>query len=93
MTEAELRDLQERVSLVNEMAQTPGWQMLLDRARHTMVLMQTRMIQGRYKDWDEYRNDVAYTDGVEFMMTLPKRLNDELATAMLVGPEKTADDE
>ncbi len=82
MDEKDLRDLGERVELINAMVSQPGWQMLLDRARVTMLYRQTKIIQGRCKDYDDYVKECSFTDGMEFIMTLPQRTQSELDTAL-----------
>lgn len=82
MLDEDLRDLQERVALIKEMTAHPGWALLCDRARHTLLIKQTFIIQGKCKDHEAYVKDVAFTDGIEFLMKLPERLDLELEMAL-----------
>lgn len=93
MDEQELRDLQERVALVKEMAAHPGWRMLQDRALHTLLIKQTYIIQGKCKSYEEYLKEVAFTDGVEYLMKLPDRLDLELEMALDNLPPAEDEDE
>ncbi len=93
MNEKELRDLGERVELINAMSAMPGWQMLLDRARVTMLIRQTKIIQGRCKDHEDYIKECSFTDGMEFIMTLPQRTQAELDTALAEAEMKVEEDE
>ena len=81
MTEEEFRDLQERVHLIEEMAETPGWGMLLDRARATLLARQTRIVQGKCEDYENYIKETSFGDGIEYVMRLPFKVREELELA------------
>jgi len=82
MNDEELRDLQERVALIGEMAAHPGWAMLTDRAHHTIALRQQRLLNGKLEDFAEYQKEVAYMDGMFFVLRLPDQVKGELDDEM-----------
>jgi hypothetical protein len=78
MSEDELRDLRERVQLVDQLAENPGWPMLWDRALVTIAAKQTRVVQGKCVDHEDYVRECGFLEGVEFVRKLPERLRLEL---------------
>lgn len=78
MSADELRLLQERAAMVEEMTASHGWPLLLDRARVTIVAKQTRIVQGKCADHEDYVRETAFLDGVEWMISLPQRIQMEL---------------
>lgn len=82
MDDAELRDLQERTALIEEMANHPGWAMLVDRAHATIGMKQQRVLNGRLKDFEEYRREVDYMDGMFFVLRIPEQVKQELDDEM-----------
>ena len=78
MTAEELRELQERVELAEQISETPGWMMLVDRARATMVAKQSRIVQGKCSDHEDYAKECAFLEGLDFFVKLPARMRLEL---------------
>ena len=78
MNAEELRELQERVELVEQIADTPGWMMMLDRARATMVSKQSRIVQGQCRDHEDYVKECSFLEGLDFFTKLPARMRLEL---------------
>lgn len=74
MTDEELRDLQERVQTISDMTASTGWAMLQDAAKAVLVSKQTRIIQGKCDNYEEYKTDCAFGDGVLYLINLPDRL-------------------
>jgi hypothetical protein len=82
MTPDELRDLKERSSLIQELTKHPGWEIYCDRAKATMLQKQRRLVQGLCSSYEDYKQECAFTDGLEFMLRLPERVNAELQQAL-----------
>jgi len=78
MAADELRALQERVAQVDQIADMPGWEMLIDRARQTIFAKRQRIVQGKCVDHTDYMRECAYLDGINFVLTLPRRIQLEL---------------
>lgn len=64
--------------MVEEMVTTHGWPLLLDRARYTMLQKQTRIVQGKCDDHEDYVKECSFLEGMDFVMSLPARLQAEL---------------
>ena len=77
MNDDELRDLQERVSLIAEMAASPGWTMLVDRAHASIRVAQQRVLRGLLEH-DEYLKQCANMEGMFFILDLPAKVQAEL---------------
>jgi hypothetical protein len=77
MTDEELRDLQERCQLISEMAASPGWTLLRDRAAHTIGTSQQRILNGRL-DHNEYIREAGWQAGAFFILDLPGQIVTEL---------------
>jgi hypothetical protein len=89
----ELRDLQERVALIEEMSSHPGWTMLTDRAHATLRSTQQSIINGRL-DLDTYRNRCGFIEGAFFILNLPGAVRSELDEEMFSrGEQEDADAE
>lgn len=56
--------------------------MLCRHVAKKQLLTQTEIIQGRCVDFDDYIGKVKYTDGMEFVTTLPGKLIDQMETAV-----------
>lgn len=82
MEDNDFRDLQERVALIESMASTHGWEMLIDRSRATLLNRQTRVVQGRCASYEDYLKECSFMDGIEHVLTLPTRVRLELENAM-----------
>jgi len=82
----ELRDLQERCALIAEMAASPGWAMLVDRATASIRVEQQRVLNGKL-DHDTYLKSCAYMDGQFFILQLPGRVAAELANELSLREE------
>jgi len=78
MTDEELRDLQERVSVIREMVGRSGWIYAMDRVAHQINIFQNQIILGKAKDHQQYKEWVAYTDGLSFILQLPDKVQSEL---------------
>ena len=78
MTAEELRELQERVELAEQIVETPGWMMMVDRARVTLLMKQQRIVQGQCKDHEDYVKECSFIEGLDFFMKLPARMRLEL---------------
>ena|SRR5215831_13584432 len=87
MDDNELRDLQERVQLIEEMAGTNGWLMLADRAHATLAQRQQRLLVGSPKDYTDYVKEVAFIDGAFFVLRLPEQVRAELEAEMVFRQE------
>lgn len=53
------------------MMQTPGWRVLERLVRDRQLAEQKAIIQGRCVDFVDYKNRCSFTDGMEFVTTLP----------------------
>jgi hypothetical protein len=78
VTDEELRELQERVVAIQDLAAHPGWTYALDRIIHQISIYQNRLIMGKATDHTEYREWVAYTDGLSFVLKLREHTQEEL---------------
>lgn len=78
MNAEELRELQERVELAEQIVETPGWMMMVDRARVTLLMKQQRIVQGQCKDHEDYVKECSFIEGLDFFMKLPARMRLEL---------------
>jgi len=87
VTDDELRDLQERVALIEEMAAQHGWTLLVDRAHATLAAYQQRLLGGAIKDYSDYEKTVAFIDGAFFVLHLPSTVRSELDDEMTYREE------
>ena len=87
MNDEELRDLQERVALIVDMTQSQGWSLFQDAAQHTLEGRQNRVVQGRCDNWEEYKAEVAFTDGMRYVLNLPDTLQARLDQEMQLRRE------
>jgi hypothetical protein len=78
MTDDELRDLQERVSVIVDMTESAGWLLLTDAAHAVLLHKQARIIQGKCATQEDYRADCAFGDGIQYLLGLPLRLQAQL---------------
>lgn len=93
MSGDELRELQERVARVDSMTADSGWPILLDRARLTILAKQTRIVQGKCSDHEDYVKECAFLEGIEFMIKLPERIAMELELHLDSLPPEPEDDD
>jgi hypothetical protein len=78
MSADELRALQERAAQVEDMVSSYGWPLLVDRAAQTIHQRQTRIVQGKCTDHEDYVRETAFLEGVDFVLRLPERIQLEL---------------
>lgn len=89
MNEEELRGLQERVLAIQQMAEGNGWYYACDRMKAQIFNHQKRILQGLAKDYETYREWVAYTDGLSFALNLPDTVQEELEREMQARLEES----
>ena len=82
MNDDELRGLQERVQLIKELSEHPGWSIAIDRARAQMYIKQKSLIRGDMKSFDEYKETVSWMSGLQFFINIPEMVQQELATEL-----------
>jgi hypothetical protein len=93
MATDELRDLQERVALVDELSQSQGWDMLWDRALVTVRAKQLRLVQGKAGSYEDYLRETSFLEGMDFVRKLPERLRLELERVLDDLPPEDEEDE
>ena len=89
MNDDELRNLQERVQIISDLASSVGWAYAMDRVVSQVAIYQNRLILGKAKDYEEYIKWVAYTDGLSFVLDLPKKVQEELERELARRDEET----
>jgi|SRR5215469_443121 len=87
MTEEEFRQLQEHVSVIHDMTQTLGWNLLQDAVVAKMAGRQNRIVQGRCENMEDYKAEVAFTDGMRYVLNLPATLQASLDQELLLRRE------
>lgn len=76
------------------MSSHPGWDLLVDRARLTLMKKQQRLILGRAEDFEEYKSECAWMDGASWVLDLPRQVDMELQTELETrAANKPRDDE
>lgn len=78
MNDEEFRGLQERVALIRQMAEMPGWEMAVDRAIVGIEYRQNQLLGGSATSFEQYKELVAWINGVNFFMSIPKAVEKEL---------------
>jgi hypothetical protein len=78
VTDDELRDLKERVQLIEEMVATPGWALLQDFAADTLDKRQQAILHGSPGDYTDYQRQIAFLDGAGFVLSLPHKAREGL---------------
>jgi hypothetical protein len=89
----EIRDLQERVALVDTLVEEPGWGVLWDRAFASMQRRHARILGGYCDDHEEYVKEVAWLEGVDYVRKLPGQMKEELAKVLAAQQESQMEDE
>lgn len=93
MTDGELRELQERVELVGRLVEEPGWALLIDRARATVAGKQSRIVQGKCDDHENYVKECSFLEGMDFFVKLPDRMRLELDMQLAEVAAQAEEDE
>jgi hypothetical protein len=78
VNDEELRDLQERVSIIQSMTETGGWALFVDAAYAVLEQKASRITQGKCENHEDYRAECAFSDGVKYLIGLPGRLQKSL---------------
>lgn len=79
--EDEFRELLERTQVVEDMAATPGWAYLADRATVSIAAKQRQILAGSVTDINEYKAVSGWLQGAEFVLSLPRRMREEVERA------------
>lgn len=79
--------------MVEEMTASHGWPLLLDRARYTMLQKQTRVVQGKCSDHEDYVKECSFLEGMDFVMSLPSRIQLELEVHLDSMKEQEEDED
>jgi len=93
MNDDELRDLQERVQLITELTQQPGWTMFYDRVAADVEISQRRLMNGHLPDYLEYQKEVAKLNGMLLVLNLPAQVQSELDDEMAARAEQEEPEE
>jgi hypothetical protein len=93
LTGDELRQLQERVGLVEALVEEPGWAVLWDRALASMRARQARILGGYCADHEEYAKEIAFLQGIDSVRKLPEQMREELAQTLAEVEQAQADTE
>ena len=86
----EFRELLERTSVVEEMADTLGWAYLSDRAAHDIGAKQKRILGGVVTDLSEYKSIAGWLAGAQYILGLPERMRAEVETARAAQTDDAA---
>lgn len=78
MDDAELRDLQERVQLVRDLIEQPGWPLLIDRANVALWSRQNLLVGGGAKDYEQYKTTVSWMQGAQYVISIPNMIQQEI---------------
>jgi hypothetical protein len=81
LEEAELRQLIERSSLIEELTRHPGWRMYVDYLAALSLRMQDRVLKSYAKSFDEYRFETGKLAGLKTAIEAPERLQIQVAMA------------
>ena len=79
--EDEFRELLERIQVVEDMAATPGWAYLADRAAVTIGAKPHQILAGSVVDINEYKSLSGWLQGAQFVLGLPERMRKEVEAA------------
>ena|SRR5215831_5762507 len=93
MDDDELREMQERVTLIVDMTQTQGWNLLQDAAVSTLGGRQARIVQGHCESMEDYKAEVAFVDGMRYILNLPHTLQQRLDQEMELRREEEEEEE
>lgn len=74
MTDEELRQLQEDAGWIQDLLASPGWAVLTRHVNQKQLTSQREIVQGRCTDFEDYKSRVSFTDGMEFVTTLPSAI-------------------
>lgn len=89
----ELRELIERDSLVQEMTQHPGWELLCDYIRVKLAAEQRSLVLGNMKTFEEYQRRVGFAEGVVYALNAPAALADLVERARKEADQATEEQE
>ena len=78
MNDDELRELQERVDVMTTMTETQGWTMLVDAAIAAIEGRRLHVLRGNCASFEEYKADCSFTQGMDFLLALPQRMQASL---------------
>lgn len=81
MNDDEFRELLEMGQQIRELTQHPGWAYLLDRAVHTISSKQKTVLGGQVTSLEDYKKNVGWLEGANFVISLPERVDNEIAEA------------
>ena len=68
MNDDEFRERIENLHQLQELAQHPGWPILIDFAHYQMAAKQRRLISGSVKTMDDYQRLCGWLDGAETVL-------------------------
>lgn len=72
MNEEQYRELQERVHVLRELANTSGWLYLTDLANDRLLSHRGRLRRGLLETLEEYKYIAGFVQGAEFILGLPE---------------------
>jgi hypothetical protein len=90
MNDDELRDLQERVSVLSAMAEGQGWALLLDAAAASVESRQLHILRGKCESFEEYKSECAFAHGMQYLMGVPGRMQETLEFELGLRRERSA---
>lgn len=79
---ADLRDLQEQASILKEISQSYAWEVLVAKAKAKAIALQTEIVQGRCKSFEEYQKACSFIAGMDYVINIPDHLQETLKLAM-----------
>jgi hypothetical protein len=80
MTDEEYRALQEQSHLLSELAQNPGWSVLVDYIETISTRERLNLLRGNAKTFEEYKERTGYLDGLFKALAVPQTVATMLAS-------------
>ena len=70
--------LQQQSVSARETAQTPGWEIILDRVRAGIAKRQDAMISGSCRTWEEYRKYSDWLECALWVLRIPDEIEQDV---------------
>ena len=77
-TDAEVREMIERSSRIQDMTNHPGWPMFKDYLVALTASHQRRILGGYCGSMEEYRRETGFVDGLQAALNAPKTLAEQV---------------
>lgn len=79
MTEAELRELQERAHQIRDLQAHPGWPLLVDYTHAVKEAKLRELIYGKDRTLEQHREAAGFMQGAQFVLNAADELEKRVA--------------